>query len=396
MTIDKLLGFEYTNNKGDTWKVINISNTNDKSKRKVTIQFSSGSEAEYSADHIISCINGSDGKNIESITCNKSGKDFIGKEFLMKCGNSLKITNVKKDRSDYRISIMEVVWDNNTIEDITLRKILSGTAKPKKHSRNNMQKITNDYKGYYGAYCKLPDGLKEYRVPEKFVNLHRNMMKRCYDSNNTSGCNNKSYINSQVVVHPDWFNLYNFVLWCNDNYIDGYQLDKDLLGNGKLYSKDTCVFIPAILNTLLTCKSKNDEYPLGVYKTNLPNRKPYPAAISVFGKKISLGYHTSIVDAFIRVKIAKEYLIRNASKYILKDSDHKIKSLVEQFVIYDNRISNPISSNDIIMHMKLNGSWTKSTSYEEVKNKFIETHKEEFQSIFDKIDVALNKEFSRP
>ena len=101
-------------------------------------------------------------------------------------------------------------------------------------------------------------------------------------------------------------------------------------------------------------------------------------------------------DASFRICLDYQTIHLFISKHILKDSDHKIKSLVEQFVIYDNRISNPISSNDIIMHMKLNGSWTKSTSYEEVKNKFIETHKEEFQSIFDKIDVALNKEFSRP
>jgi len=85
----------------------------------------------------------------------------------------------------------------------------------------------------------------------KFTNTNRKiydiwkiMIKRCYSDNPY-----KSYINA--IVCDDWHNFQNFSKWCDNNYIDGYQLDKDLLvENNKKYSSNTCVFVPRWLNNL--------------------------------------------------------------------------------------------------------------------------------------------------
>lgn len=58
---------------------------------------------------------------------------------------------------------------------------------------------------------------------------------------------------SGVTVCEEWKLFSNFDAWFDNNYIEGYQLDKDLLVHGnKLYSPDTCVFIPGELNRAIT------------------------------------------------------------------------------------------------------------------------------------------------
>ena len=42
-----------------------------------------------------------------------------------------------------------------------------------------------------------------------------------------------------------------FHKWFNDNYVEGWELDKDLLGDGKTYSPESCCFIPKQLNLSL-------------------------------------------------------------------------------------------------------------------------------------------------
>jgi len=50
---------------------------------------------------------------------------------------------------------------------------------------------------------------------------------------------------------------------------EGNQIDKDLLGNGKLYSPDTCCFLPKSVNSFLVrTSSRNGKgLPVGVYKS---------------------------------------------------------------------------------------------------------------------------------
>lgn len=48
-----------------------------------------------------------------------------------------------------------------------------------------------------------------------------------------------------------------FKKWFDENYIKGYELDKDILIKGnRIYSPDTCCFVPSFINRLYT-SSKN-------------------------------------------------------------------------------------------------------------------------------------------
>lgn len=85
------------------------------------------------------------------------------------------------------------------------------------------------------------------------------MLKRCYLETRWP-----SYRGCSVAT--EWHTLSNFKKWYEENYVDGWQLDKDLLyPRNKIYSKETCLFIPHKINSLLTFTNKNrGEHPLGV------------------------------------------------------------------------------------------------------------------------------------
>ena len=63
-----------------------------------------------------------------------------------------------------------------------------------------------------------------------------------------------------------WQYFTNFAKWFKDNYINRYQLDKDMLvKNNNMYSPDTCIFITQELNLFLTLRdSCRGNLPLGV------------------------------------------------------------------------------------------------------------------------------------
>ncbi|HBT0444864.1 TPA: hypothetical protein MA058_003520 [Klebsiella pneumoniae] len=72
-----------------------------------------------------------------------------------------------------------------------------------------------------------------------------------------------------------------------------FQLDKDLLGNGKLYSADTCVLIPSTLNSVLSHqRDSTKNLPLGV--SWVESRLKYRAYIMIDNKYKSLGYYENV------------------------------------------------------------------------------------------------------
>lgn len=140
------------------------------------------------------------------------------------------------------------------------------------------------------------------------------MLQRCYSAK----CQEKYPTYKGCYVCDDWLYYPNFKNWYDKNYYEienrTSQLDKDVLIKGnKIYSPETCIFVPKFINTLFTKRQKlRGELPIGVWynKTN----KKYRANLSVFkdGKSVRkhLGCFNTIDEAFKAYKQAKEEYIK--------------------------------------------------------------------------------------
>lgn len=82
----------------------------------------------------------------------------------------------------------------------------------------------------------------------KYYAKWKDMMTRCY------GTPNKKPIYLSTEVCREWHTFSNFKDWCVSTCaaIEGHDLDKDLLGDGTIYSPDTCAFILHKVNLFIT------------------------------------------------------------------------------------------------------------------------------------------------
>ena len=105
----------------------------------------------------------------------------------------------------------------------------------------------------------------------KFYTVWVNMLQRCYSGKYQD--RQPTYRNCSVC--PEWLSLSVFKEWFDVNYREGMALDKDILVKGnKIYSPDTCRFVPQYINSLLTdAGASRGELPLGVtaVKSKLKN-----------------------------------------------------------------------------------------------------------------------------
>ena len=94
----------------------------------------------------------------------------------------------------------------------------------------------------------------------------RNMLARCYSTKQQ--VRNQTYIECSVC--DEWLSFSNFKIWFDENYIEGFALDKDILFEGnKIYSPYFCRFVPFYLNSLLTNRANaRGELPIGITNNN--------------------------------------------------------------------------------------------------------------------------------
>jgi len=76
--------------------------------------------------------------------------------------------------------------------------------------------------------------------PTKTYDTWHSMMTRCYCPKYQ--IKQPTYID--CTVDPIWHNFQNFAKWFDENYIEGYELDKDIkIYGNKIYSPDNCLFV---------------------------------------------------------------------------------------------------------------------------------------------------------
>jgi hypothetical protein len=102
------------------------------------------------------------------------------------------------------------------------------------------------------------------KIIQKPYQVWYSIFRRCFDPKYQT----EAY--AKTSVEPIWHSFQNFAEWFNENYIDGWELDKDILVKGnKVYGPDTCCFVPKEVNNLMiTSPSKRGIYPIGVSYCN--------------------------------------------------------------------------------------------------------------------------------
>ena len=183
----------------------------------------------------------------------------------------------------------------------TMQKLLKGNI-------NDRLKPTVFGVGVIGE-CLTVDScgnrLKEYQV-------WKGMLERCYSDKfqakkpTYKGC----IVSENFVCYPY------FKKWCNKQIgFDqvGWHLDKDILSKGnKVYSEDTCCFVPQEINSLLVrSNATRGKYPLGVsYLTRLGM---FEASVSLGGRNKRIGRFYNAQEAFYAYKEVKESYIKEVA-----------------------------------------------------------------------------------
>ena len=119
----------------------------------------------------------------------------------------------------------------------------------------------------------------------------------------------KSY--AGVSVCDEWLSFNNFKAWFDINYKPNFALDKDVLSpaDNKVYSPDTCCFIPQELNKAISKRiTKRTGLPNGVCLT--PNHR-YSVRMLIGVKNTYLGTFDNLNDARSAYKNAKENYVHN-------------------------------------------------------------------------------------
>ena len=145
----------------------------------------------------------------------------------------------------------------------------------------------------------------------KIYQSWKGMLQRCYSTKSFK--RNPCYVDKKVC--EEWHNFQNFAEWMEKNYnpeiMEGWHLDKDILIKGnKIYSPETCCFVPPEINYLFVRNSGDREYPIGVtYKENA-----FRATLNKKDKSYHIGRFKTPEEAFQAYKTAKENYIKEVAE----------------------------------------------------------------------------------
>ena len=155
----------------------------------------------------------------------------------------------------------------------------------------------------------------------------RGILDRCYRKNRS--VKNTSY--EGITVCEEWHNFQNFAKWHSENYIEGFQLDKDILSTGvKIYSPETCCFVPQEINIFFIKEPVSvGDYPVGVHLNKRSGS--FISRITKFGKRVSLGSYKTIAEAESVYRTAKEQYAKELAEKWKNDIKENVYSVLINF-----------------------------------------------------------------
>ena len=180
-------------------------------------------------------------------------------------------------------------------------------------------RVKNPYYPTYHGKGYLGEGKYNMEDDAEAYSLWRSMIMRAYGEK----YHELRPTYRTVEVCEEWLNFQNFTEWfysekfsrAVDEVGNSYALDKDILVKGnKVYSPDTCSFVPRGVNSLLVKRDKKrGELPIGVRYNKTGKR--FCVGMSYFGKSTPLGIYDSLEHAFNVYKKAKENYIEEVAEY---------------------------------------------------------------------------------
>lgn len=100
-----------------------------------------------------------------------------------------------------------------------------------------------------------------------------NIIERCYSQSYHNG--KPSYVGCTVC--DEWLTYSNFETWFNENYREGWHLDKDIINSeSRVYCPEWCLFIPSWVNTFVST-GRHGKSLMGVYEHLDGRPKKYQA-----------------------------------------------------------------------------------------------------------------------
>ena len=261
---------------------------------------------------------------------NKRGNDMgrkvinrIGEERVNNFGSKIVIIGYKK-ATDIDVYFPEYDW----------------TFEHGKYDNFKNGKIKCPYERRYFGVGYLGEG--KYKIsnngrPCEYYVIWYNMLMRCYDLKYQE----KQPTYKGCKVEEFLLNFQNMGKWIENNYyeVPGERmcLDKDILHKGnKVYSRDTCIFVPERINLLFTKSDKSrGDNPIGVTPISSGN---YQVCCSDgYGKQIPLGTYSSKEEAFQVYKQYKENVIKetiNSYKGIIPEPHYsKLREAIYNYKV---------------------------------------------------------------
>ena len=221
-----------------------------------------------------------------------------------------------------------VVVNYTNYDDVTVKFVETGYETKTRMDNLKLGKV-KDYlhPSIYGKGI-LGEGFKQSESQSYSFQLWKNMLKRCYSE--VSFKKSPSY---EQCLTSETFNHYQqFKTWCNQQLgfgNTGWELDKDILVKGnKVYSEDTCCFVPKEINLLLVKHDKGrGNYSLGV---------DYHKSRKQFRTRCSdkhLGWFNTEIEAFNAYKTAKEDYIKSLANKWKDQIDPKVYEALMKYEV---------------------------------------------------------------
>lgn len=158
--------------------------------------------------------------------------------------------------------------------------------------KSNVTKSCGCYRKQYMRDKKIKHGNSRHPL----YNVYKNMIERCY---NPKSISYKNYGGKGVKVCKGWINNFDsFFEWAIENgWKDNLQIDKDLKGDGFLYSPEKCCFVTKSENANKRKTSRFIEYN-GVKNTLSNWSKIMNIGRSTISSRIEMGWN--VHDALTR------------------------------------------------------------------------------------------------